>query len=179
MRYQLCSQGYLRTFGVRLARGRDFTEDDVAGARRVALVNETLAATHFPVRTRSAGRSSWPGCGPCPIRSAEPVFEIVGVTRDARNGGLRGDPEPAAFLPSTTSGLRQAADRGEEAADPRFRSSRCGGRCGRSTRPRALAGPGLDEVLRERYYAQPRFSLIVLATSPPSGCCWSRSACTA
>jgi len=165
MRYQLCSQGYLRTFGVRLARGRDFTEDDVAGARRVALVNETLAATHFPGEDPIGRTIVVAGLRTVSDPVAEPVFEIVGVTRDARNGGLRGDPEPAAFLPSTTSGFGRRLIAAKMAADPRL-----------SIEPVRRAvwslDPGLalsqaqvlDEVLRERYYAQPRFSLIVLAT---------------
>jgi putative ABC transport system permease protein len=165
MRYQLCSQGYLRTFGVRLARGRDFTEDDIAGARRVAIVNETLAATHFPGEDPIGRTIVVAGLRTVSDPVAEPLFEIVGVTRDARNGGLRGDPEPAAFLPSTTSGFGRRQIAAKMAADPRL-SIEPVRRAVWSLDPGLALSPAqlLDEVLRERYYAQPRFSLIVLVT---------------
>ncbi len=163
LRYQLCSQGYLRTFGVRLVGGRDFTEDDIAGARRVAIVNETLAATHFPAEDPIGRTIVVPGLRTVPDPVAEPVFEIVGVARDARNGGLRSDPEPAAFLPSTTSGFGRRQIAARMAADPRL-SIETVRRAVWSLDPGLALSQAqvLDEALRERYYAQPRFSLIVL-----------------
>src|SRR5262249_34280739 len=38
----LCSEGYARTIGLRLLRGRFLTEQDTAGGRQMAVVNQTL-----------------------------------------------------------------------------------------------------------------------------------------
>ena len=46
--FQLCSDGYFPTLGLRLLRGRLLTEVEVNDARRVAVINETLATKYFP-----------------------------------------------------------------------------------------------------------------------------------
>jgi predicted permease len=163
LRYQLCSQGYLRTFGVRLLRGRDFTEDDIAGARRVAIVNETLAAAHFPGEDPIGRTIVVAGLRAVSDPVAEPVFEIVGVMRDVRNGGLRGDPQPAAFLPSTITGFGRRQIAAKTGSDPRLQIQPVRRAVWTLDPGLALTQPQpLDEILREAYYAQPRFSLIVL-----------------
>ena len=40
--------GYIRTLGMRLLRGRDFTEADLLGAPGVVLVNESFVRRFFP-----------------------------------------------------------------------------------------------------------------------------------
>ena len=45
--YQLVSEDYLRTLGARLVRGRMLDAGDVAGGRKVAVVNQTLAGKWF------------------------------------------------------------------------------------------------------------------------------------
>jgi predicted permease len=63
--------------GMRLSKGRRFTEADVAGAARVALVNETMA------------RHVWRGADPIGacmhISGEDACFEVVGIVRDARH----------------------------------------------------------------------------------------------
>jgi putative ABC transport system permease protein len=44
---QIVSPGYFKMLGVQLLRGREFTEHDVHGAQRVAIVNESLAKGHW------------------------------------------------------------------------------------------------------------------------------------
>ncbi len=79
------SPGYLRTLGVRLLGGRDFTDTDSETAPKVALINARLARDFFsgrdPVGKRFlAGR-------PDPAR--KPVWTtIVGVVDDTRMYGL-------------------------------------------------------------------------------------------
>ena len=50
----------LDTLGIRLLRGREIEERDVASAPWVAVVNKTFADRHFPNRIRSARRSASP-----------------------------------------------------------------------------------------------------------------------
>jgi len=88
------SPGYFQTFGVRLLAGRDFTDQDVAGAPKVAIVNETFARRY--------------GIGPNPVghrlrrggSESDPFdIEIVGLVADAKYARVRDDVPPVFFLP--------------------------------------------------------------------------------
>jgi putative ABC transport system permease protein len=56
--FQLCTEGYFRTLGLQLLRGRLLSQDDVGSARQVAVVNETLARQYFPTRIPWGRQSS-------------------------------------------------------------------------------------------------------------------------
>jgi putative ABC transport system permease protein len=82
---------YLRALGLRLLRGRDFSESDVASSPRVVLVNETLARRFFfgadPVGRRLE-------VGEPDAAGARPVLTVIGVIGDARNRGVTDAPDP-------------------------------------------------------------------------------------
>jgi hypothetical protein len=65
--------GYFRTMRVEITRGRAFTDDDRAGSRRVAIVNQQFAKTY------------WPGQDPIGKRvrldRASGAAEVVGVAK--------------------------------------------------------------------------------------------------
>jgi putative ABC transport system permease protein len=75
--------GFLKTYGMRLLRGRDFTDGDRGDTRLVAIINESMA------------KRFWPGQDPIGKRIHEDVptqndlgwTEIVGVTNDIAIGG--------------------------------------------------------------------------------------------
>jgi len=162
---QLCSEGYLRTFGLRLVRGRDFAVDDVGGARRVAIVNETLVAAVFGEEDAIGRTIVLSDLQTLPDPVPEPTFEIVGVVRDVRQeDGVASGIEPAAFVPSTTTGslYRSLAVRTASDPHPLLESLR---RALWALDPGvALTPPQLLETELRRRYAQPRFSLVVLAS---------------
>ena len=75
--FEAVTPDYFRTMGAALRRGRSLVPTDVAGAQRVAVVNETMA------------RRYWPGQDPLGkclkiISPAAPCTEVVGVVEDAR-----------------------------------------------------------------------------------------------
>jgi predicted permease len=82
------SPGYFRTLGIARLAGREFTVDDVAGAPRVAIVNDLLARRLFPgesvvgrrLQVVPRLRSGWTNL------PGEVV--IVGVVANVRNFGL-------------------------------------------------------------------------------------------
>jgi putative ABC transport system permease protein len=79
------SPGYLRTLGIRLLRGRDFTDADSETAPRVALINARIARDLFPGQD-PVGKRFMQG-RPDPTR--KPVWTtIVGVVDDTRMYGL-------------------------------------------------------------------------------------------
>jgi putative ABC transport system permease protein len=79
------SPGYLRTLGVRLLAGRDFTDADSETAPKVALINARLARDLFPGQD-PVGKRFMPGR---PGEVSRPSWiTIVGVVDDTRMYGL-------------------------------------------------------------------------------------------
>ena len=103
--FQLCSEGLLPTLGLRLVHGRWLTEADVNGARRVAVVNQTLVTKYFGHEDPIGQRIKLKLLETLPEGPVEnPVFEIVGVIADAKNQGIQDPPRPEAFVPYTLTG---------------------------------------------------------------------------
>ena len=76
---------YHETMGIRLAKGRGFTEQDRAGAQRVVIINEAMAHRLFPDEEALGKRLS--------LGSGAPL-EVVGITQDAKHHDLTESPLP-------------------------------------------------------------------------------------
>jgi len=79
--YQTVTVDYLKTMGIPVVEGRDFSLADVAGAP-VVLVNETLTKIFYKNQS-PIGKRLKPSGGP-----NTPWFTIVGVVRDVKQGGV-------------------------------------------------------------------------------------------
>jgi putative ABC transport system permease protein len=164
-RFQLCSEGYLRTYGLRLVRGRDLSEADLAGARRVALVSQALVAAHFEGEDPIGRTIVLPRLTTFPDAVQDPTFEIVGVVADVRNAGLGEPPVPAVYLPSTIGGPPDRAIAARTTAAPSLLVEPMRRTIAAVDPGMALEQPGIVERwVGQRLYAQRRFSLIVLAS---------------
>src|SRR5262249_40242270 len=84
--------GFFSTLGISRLAGRDFTDADVLGAPRVAIVNETFARHFFGTRDPIGRRF---GIG----RSGPQDITIVGLVRESRSAGLRQPLRWMAYLP--------------------------------------------------------------------------------
>jgi hypothetical protein len=108
--YQLVSDGYFRTLGAKLARGRLLDEGEVSAARKVAVVNRTLAAKYFghddPIGRQIEIKQLSTVAKP-PV--AAPVFEIVGIIGDIKNRGIQDPVQPEILIPYTVTGNFSAA----------------------------------------------------------------------
>jgi len=98
------SPGYLSLFRIPILRGRDFTENDKAGAPGVALINEALAKQLWP-NEDPLGQHVIVGQGMGPTMIGEPVREIIGIVGDSHNSGLGRPAEPMMMVP-----IAQVAD---------------------------------------------------------------------
>jgi len=103
----LISADYNRTLGIPLLGGRSFTEQDVAHAERVALINQTTARL-WPEGESPIGRRIHVGMlekaqGNLLLSAGGPAADVmvVGIIGNTRNDGLRRPPAPAIFLPYT------------------------------------------------------------------------------
>jgi predicted permease len=167
--FQLCTEGYFETIDLPLLQGRNFSREDMAAARKVAIVNrvfvERYLAGEDPLgKIVKVTRLEGP-----PDTVADPSFEIIAVAGNVPNQGPRDAPLPHVYLPYTVTGsgngfvARTSADPTNTlqairqeiwAADPNVA---------------VIEVSSLEDRLQGSYYAQPRFSLIVLSAFATTG----------
>ena len=103
-RFNQVSPAYFETLGIRIARGRAFTEADRTGMVPVAIVNETFVKRYFPdvdpLTQRVVIEPFNPG-----VTNLGPGIErqIVGVSGDVRNLGPASESLPEIHLPFAQS----------------------------------------------------------------------------
>ena len=90
--------GYLSLFRIPVLRGRDFTENDKAGAPGVALINEALARQLWP-NEDPVGQHIMCGQGIGPEFDEEPERQIIGIVADSHNSGLGKPADPMMMVP--------------------------------------------------------------------------------
>lgn len=90
--FQMITPDFFKTFGIQMVKGRSFTEQDIDGSPRVAMVNENFVRKFLsgadPIGKRLLIEQLIPG-----VTKLGPTqdWEIVGVYRNVRSGGPRGD----------------------------------------------------------------------------------------
>ena len=160
-----------RRSAIPIVEGRAFSEDDVEGERRVAVINETMARTYWPGRSplgkrfyiervRASRRTRW--------------WASSATTRCARSARTRGRTCtcPAA-APSRSIALGRAS------TTPRRRRCRCCAARSWSWSPRSSSRRTCPRPRsRPRRVAPTRIGAALLARSACSRCCWRPSAST-
>ncbi len=98
--YNMVSPEYYETFGIRMLRGRPLSAGDTERGTPVVVVNETFAKRYLEGLDPLVQRLSvqMPGIGLLAPGQAV-VWQIVGVTRDVRNGGPRNEAFPQIDFP--------------------------------------------------------------------------------
>jgi len=90
---------FFRTFGVKLDRGRAFTDLDDASSPLVAIVSESVARKLWPGRDPIGQRIRVPGATPDGLIGGDGWRTVVGVAHDTHLRLLR-EVSPMVFLPS-------------------------------------------------------------------------------
>ena len=117
--FVLTTPGYYHTFGIQMAQGRTFTEEDRAGSVPVAIVNQAFADRYLkgmdPVKQRLMIEQLIPG-----VAKLGPTipWQIVGVSRNVHNNGVRGDGFPEIDVPFWQSPWPQALMAVRTTVDP-------------------------------------------------------------
>jgi putative ABC transport system permease protein len=88
-----------------LLQGRFLSPDDVDSARHVMVVNHTLSRQLFGAENSVGHYIKLVGCDRLPQPPRDCDFEIVGVSSDYRNAGIRNPVAPQVFVPYTFSGV--------------------------------------------------------------------------
>ena len=87
----LIAAGYLRTLGIPLLTGRDFSPLDTRDAPRVAIVNEAAAAYYWPGENAVGKRMRFFG--------DDKLAEVVALARDANYQTIGEAPQALIYLP--------------------------------------------------------------------------------
>ena len=172
-RFDLCSEGYFRTMGLPLIRGRFFSADDVTAARDVMVVNETFSRKYFPnedplghkVKLQYLDSSFLDG-------PHDTYFEIIGIVRDYRTRGYESpswQTFPEAFAPYSVAGYHWRTFMARTAVDPKSLLANM------SREVRALdpgvqiATSGTLEGALQKFYSGPKFEFVTLAAFSAAG----------
>jgi len=86
--------GYLNLFRIPVLRGRDFNDDDNAGAPRVALINEAFARKYFPHQDPIGQHIDHGQEG-----GQRGIETIVGIVADFHDGGLARSADAMMIVP--------------------------------------------------------------------------------
>jgi predicted permease len=88
--YSAADPGFFDTAGIRILRGRNFTEHDLPDSPPVVLINQTFAETFWPGQDPVGRRIQ---------RGDSPDYTVVGVTSDAKIRTLGEPPRPFIYRP--------------------------------------------------------------------------------
>ena len=91
--YNEIGPGFFRTLGIPLMSGREFTDADISGAPKVAIVNEAFARK-FNLGKDAVGKRMGNG-----EKREELNMEIVGLVRDAKYSEVKDAVPPQFFTP--------------------------------------------------------------------------------
>jgi putative ABC transport system permease protein len=162
--YQLCSEGYFQTLGLKVLRGRPLSEVEVNDARKVAVVNQTLVKRFFGQEDPLGQRVKINMLETFPQGRVEnPVFEIIGVVSDAKNQGIQEPIMPEIFVPYTITGGFERGILVRTAQEPLAMLNAVRREIWAVDRNVALTLTGsLNDYLKQFSYSGPRFSLILL-----------------
>jgi putative ABC transport system permease protein len=101
--WQLAGANYLKTLGIPLVKGRDFTPEDMQpGALPVAIINERMAARYWP-NEDPVGRRITLGLP----RPENPWITIVGIAKDVPHRAIDSKPEPDWYTSRVVSPQRR------------------------------------------------------------------------
>ena len=115
--FQMVTPDFFKTFGIQIVKGRSFTDQDLDGSPRVAIVNENFAHKYLqgdPLGKRLVIEQLIPG-----VTKLGPAveWEVVGVIHNVRSGGPRGDdyseisiPFYQSPWPAVAMGVRTTSD---------------------------------------------------------------------
>jgi putative ABC transport system permease protein len=159
----LCSEGIFSIFDIELLKGRVLTAEDVAAARRVAVVNQTFVREFFHNEDPVGQRIKLTLFDELPESPYDAYFEIVGVVSDVRNRGLEGPPFQQVYVPYSVSGFAHRDLMVRTSVDPLSLLDSVRRQVWSVDRDVAFADPeGLDNILSRVYFAAPQFGVFAV-----------------
>jgi len=102
--FELVSEGFFSVLKVRFVDGRPFTEAEVYGARKLAIVNQTFVKKYLGNENPIGKQVRILQLEQFEDAVKEPTFEIIGLVVDVKNRGLQDPADPEIWIPYTVTG---------------------------------------------------------------------------
>jgi putative ABC transport system permease protein len=102
--FQLVSEGYFPVLKIQFVDGRGFTEAEVNGAGKLAIVNQTFVKKYLGNENPIGKQVRIAQLAEFEDAVKEPMFEIIGLVADVKNRGLQDPVEPEIWVPYTVTG---------------------------------------------------------------------------
>ena len=162
--FQLCSEEYFAVLRMRFVQGRPFSEGEVEGARKLAVVNQTFVEKYLR-GANPLGRSlRLAELATFPDSVEDPTFEIIGVVADVKNQGLQEPVQPEAWIPYTMTGAGERGILVRTAQEPLALLDSVRREIWATDRNVALTLTGtLEGFISEFSYAGPRFGFLLMS----------------
>jgi putative ABC transport system permease protein len=168
---QNVSETYFRTLRIPFEMGRGFTEAEISGARKVAVVNRKFVSTYLSGEDPIGRRVKLVELDGIADSLREPSFDIVGVVDDVSNqgapgygrGGLQAPIEPQVWVPHTVTGSGERSLVVRSVQTPMSVMEEVQQAIWATDPGVALMYPdALDQMISRRWYAGPRFALLMM-----------------
>jgi len=162
--FELASEGYFRTLGIHLIRGRLLTDDDINSVRQVIVVNQLLVRKFFKDEDPIGKTIKFNVLDKVADAPHDAYFQIVGIVGDVKNQGLRDPSLPQAYMPYTITGVgRGRAIMVKTAVEPLSLLANVRREVWAVDSGVALTRTGtVESYLQDFSYAAPKFGLVTL-----------------
>src|SRR5262249_25033399 len=162
--FQLCSEQYFSTLKIQLIDGRPFTEAEVEGKRKLAVVNQTFVHKYLGNDNPLGQRVHIAQLEQFPDKLPDAWFEIIGVVADVKNHGLQDPVGPEMWVPYTITGSGARGVLVRTAADPMAMMNSVRHEIWATDSNVALTFTGsLESFIGQFSYAGPRFGFILMS----------------
>ena len=162
--FQLCSERYFSTLKIQLIDGRPFTEAEVEGKRKLAVVNQTFVHKYLGNDNPLGQRVHIAQLEQFPDKLADAWFEIIGVVADVKNHGLQDPVGPEMWVPYTMTGSGARGVLVRTSADPMAMMNSVRHEIWATDSNVALTLTGsLESFISQFSYAGPRFGFILMS----------------
>jgi putative ABC transport system permease protein len=162
--FQLCSEGYFPVLKIQFIDGRPFTEAEVEGKRKLAVVNQTFVHKYLANENPLGQRVHIPTLAETfADKVPDPWFEIIGVVADVKNRGVQDPVEPEIWIPYTVTGSGARGLVVRTGSDPAAIMNAIRHEIWATDSNVALTMTGtLEEFIANFSYAGPRFGLLLM-----------------
>src|SRR6266403_815439 len=162
--FQLCSEGYFPVLKIEFIDGRVFTEAEVEGKRKLAIVNQTFVHKYLAKENPLGQRVHIATLAETfADKVPDPWFELIGVVADVKNRGLQDPIEPEMWIPYTITGSSPRGLLVRTSADPATMMNAIRHVIWSTDSNVALTMTGtLEEFIASFSYAGPRFGFLLM-----------------
>jgi len=162
--FQLCSEGYFPVLKIQFIDGRPFTEAEVEGKRKLAVINQTFAHKYLGNENPLGQRVHIAQLEQFPDKLADPWFEIIGIVADVKNNGLQDPVQPEIWVPYTMTGSGARGVLVRTAPDPMTMMNAIRHEIWATDSNVALTLTGtLESFIANFSYAGPRFGFLLMS----------------